>query len=186
MTLKIIVIFLFLTGILRAQTDTSKTYFIKEFRISGVTDTLVNNNLKKKRFTYKDLNRAKFTNDIFEFKTTDNKNIYRVSPGDIRKISIRDGSYVLPAAGYSALAGFGLGFLIGSVANGKGSGHPSYNISSSTELKLGLGAGFALLFGIIGGLFGAGTPHYIDHELIKDKTSNDAEIKKIITKYSAK
>ena len=98
MTLIIISIFFLLSGIVSAQIDTSKTYFNKEFRISGVRDTLVNNVLKKKTLVLKDLNRVKIIGDTFEFAGANNKNIYTLHPNKIKTMSIRDGNYFLPAA----------------------------------------------------------------------------------------
>jgi len=184
MILKLIAVFFFLFNIVSAQSDTSKTYFLKEFRISGVSDTIDNNVLKKKTFTYRDLNRVKIMNDTFEFGSAVNKNIYRLSPNEIKKISIRDGNYLLPAAGYSALAGLGLGLLLGGITLKKGSGHPSF---TGGYIGVYAGIAFALTFGIIGGIFGAATPQFMDIDLTKNGIDdNEAELRKIINKHSGK
>lgn len=181
----VLIIFL-VTNNLFAQADSSKLYFIRDFRISGIKDTLDNDILKRKKFIYKDLNRINIMNDTFEFASADKKNVYRLSSDKIKKISIRDGSYLWPAAGYSALAGFGLGFLLGVVPKGKGSGHPSFYLDGSSRLGLGFGIVLGLTFGIIGGLFGAATPYYIDIDLTKNgMNDNDAELRKIINKYKS-
>lgn len=182
MILKLIAVFFFLFNIVSAQSDTSKTYFLKEFRISGVRDTIDNNVLKKKKFTYKDLNRVKIMNDTFEFGSAVNKNIYRLSPNEIKKISIRDGNYLFPAAGYSALAGLGLGLILGGIT--VKAGHPSF---TGGTIGLSFGIALALTFGIIGGLFGAATPHFIDMDLTKNGINdNELELRKIIIKNSKK
>ncbi|MEO8664713.1 MAG: hypothetical protein ABI462_04385, partial [Ignavibacteria bacterium] len=149
--IKIIAILFLLNNISVAQSDTSKIYLIDEFRIIGFKETQEGNVIKKEKFNYRDLNSASITQNTFDFRTADGKEVYKLYPYQIKKISIRDGNYMWSGAGYSALAGFGLGFLLGSIGN-KG-------FKSGGTIALGLGAGLGLLFGIFGGLFGAGTPH---------------------------
>ncbi|MDQ3019310.1 MAG: hypothetical protein M3R36_01885 [Bacteroidota bacterium] len=184
MKIKFILILLLSYGFSLGQSDTLKIYHINDFRIEAVTEIKENGIIKKKTILYKNLNTVSIVNDTFVFSTNGNLNIQKFAGKEIKTISIKEGNYFMPAAGYSALGGFAVGFLVGSLAKDeKGEGHPSYSFSES-GLPVVLGLMLGVTSGIVGGILVANTPYYKDFNLGKNGFDNNSEeLKKIITKY---
>ncbi len=184
MNSKIIFILIFSSGFISAQPDTIKTFHINDFRIEAVKGFNEYGILKKKTHIYKNLNMVRIYNDTFAFSSEDSKVVPKFTAKEIKKISIKDGNYLLSGAGYSALGGFALGFILGSVSKGKGEGHPSYSFEGP-EFGLALGLLLGLSTGIIGGIFGAITPYYEDFDLSKNGFDNNSdELMDILDKFS--
>lgn len=172
--MKLIIYFsiLFIFNLNLFSQNDSVSFIIPEYEIS-YKDTGKENSYS---FRHEENKLVIFNNKLYADPSTYN---FSSELGKLKKISVKDGNYLLRGAAI----GFGIGFVLAAIPtwidnnkNGhKSEGHPNFNIEISPVL-----AGFLLGIpgAIIGGLFGGFTPSY--DELDLTKISNDNKKSRII------
>ncbi len=173
--MKLLTLIIITTASLYSQTaDSTFQFFLPELKISQLE--------KNKEVTYE------FENERNIFLMSDSflvadpvKYNYVVRIADIKKVSVRDGTYVWKTAGIVAAVGGVIGLLAGT---------GMYIFLDSIETKAlfvipAFTFGGALVGGLIGGLFGLAVPYFESYpQTEKDAGKKKEVLKKIFKSYN--
>jgi hypothetical protein len=171
-------------SVLSAQTDTSSVFVMPEMKISQKEKT--------EQVTYK------FEGDRNIFLVTDSflvanpdKYNYKVNLFDLKKISVRNETYVWKTAGIGAAVGFVLGMVFGialKYGGGEGGGHPniSFHDMPFTAI-LALGSIGAISFAVIGASIGAAITYFENYNILgSSHDKRKLELIKVLKRYRMK